>query len=151
MLYRKARISDVEAIHALITYYAGEGLMLARPRVMLYEFIRDFTVAEDQGAVIAAGALHILWADLAEVRALAVAPAYTCRGVGRGLVGTFVREAWELGIPRVFALTYQDVFFHRCGFAVVSKDALPHKVWKECIDCPKFPNCDETAVMMEIK
>ncbi|MHB9095915.1 MAG: N-acetyltransferase [Eubacteriales bacterium] len=150
MLYRKARITDVETIHALITHYAKEGLMLARPRAMLYEFIRDFTVAEENGKVIAAGALHILWEDLAEVRALAVAPEYTKKGVGRGLVQTFVREAWELSIPKVFSLTYQDVFFNKCGFSIVSKETLPHKVWKECIDCPKFPNCDESAVLLEI-
>ncbi|PKM81359.1 MAG: GNAT family N-acetyltransferase [Firmicutes bacterium HGW-Firmicutes-14] len=151
MLYRKARIHDVETIHALITYYAGKGLMLARSRAMMYEFLRDFTVAEDQGNVVAAGALHILWEDLAEVRALAVAPEYAKQGIGRGLVGAFIREAWDIGIPRVFSLTYQAGFFQKCGFSLVSKDVLPHKVWKECIDCPKFPNCDENAVLMEIK
>lgn len=151
MLFRKARIKDVENIHALITHYAGEGLMLARPRGMLYEFIRDFTVGEQNGMVIAAGALHILWEDLAEVRALAVAPEFTDMGIGRGLINTFVKEAWELGIPKVFSLTYQVGFFQKCGFNPVSKDILPHKVWKECIECPKFPNCDENAVIMEIK
>jgi len=150
MLYRKARISDVETIHALIAHYAAEGLMLARPRGMLYEFIRDFTVAEQNGKVVAAGALHILWEDLAEIRALAVAPEYTKRGIGRGLVQTFIKEAWELGIPKVFSLTYQGEFFQKCGFLPVSKEVLPHKVWKECIDCPKFPNCDESAVLLQI-
>lgn len=150
MLYRKARIGDVENIHALITHYAKEGLMLARSRAMLYEFIRDFTVAEDKGIVIAVGALHILWEDLAEIRALAVVPEYTKKGIGRGLVQTFVKESWDLGIPKVFSLTYQDGFFAKCGFAVVSKETLPHKVWKECIECPKFPNCDESAVLLQI-
>lgn len=150
MIYRKARISDAESIHALISYYAQEGLMLARPRGMLYEFIRDFTVAEENGVVIGAGALHILWEDLAEVRAFAVAPEFTKKGVGRAMMNTFIKEAWELGIPKVFALTYQQGFFEKCGFHLVSKDALPHKVWKECIECPKFPNCDEIAVMIEI-
>lgn len=150
MLFRKARIRDVEDIHALITYYAGIGLMLARPRGMLYEFIRDFTVVEENGKVIAVGALHILWDDLAEIRALAVSPDYTKRGIGRGLVETFVKEAWELGIPKVFSLTYQQGFFEKCGFSPVSKDVLPHKVWKECIECPKFPNCDENAVLINV-
>ena len=151
MLFRKARISDVEYIHALITHYAKEGLMLARPRGMMYEFIRDFSVAEVNGTVIAAGALHILWEDLAEIRALAVSPDYLNQGIGRGLVSTFVKDAWDLGIPKVFALTYQPEFFNKCGFNLVSKDILPHKVWKECIDCPKFPNCDENAVLLEVK
>lgn len=151
MYYRKARISDVESIHALITHYADAGLMLARSRAMLYEFIRDFTVGEADGKVIAAGALHILWEDLAEVRALAVAPDYTGKGIGRGLVGTFVEEARELDIPKVFSLTYQPDFFCKCGFSHVSKEILPHKVWKECIDCPKFPNCDESAVLLQVE
>ncbi len=150
MFYRKARISDVEAIHALITYYAGEKLMLARPRAMLYEFIRDFTVAEEDGKLIAAGALHILWDDLAEIRALAVIPEFTRKGIGSGMVTTFVKEAKELGIPKVFSLTYQPVFFQKCGFSLVTKETLPHKVWKECIDCPKFPNCDESAVLLQL-
>jgi len=150
MILRKARIKDVETIHALISHYAAQGLMLARPRGMMYEFIRDFTVAEENGKVIAAGALHILWEDLAEIRALAVDPEYTKRGIGRGLVETFVKESWDLGIPKVFSLTYQQVFFEKCGFAEVSKDILPHKVWKECIECPKFPNCDESAVLLNL-
>lgn len=150
MLFRKARISDVEAIHALITHYANEGLMLARSRAMFYEFIRDFTVAEENGKVLAAGGLHILWEDLAEIRAFAVAPEYAGQGIGRGMVTNFIKEAWELGIPKVFALTYQLGFFEKCGFSLVSKDILPHKVWKECIDCPKFPNCDENAVLFQI-
>lgn len=149
MIYRKARISDVEAIHRLISYYAEKGLMLARPRTMLYEFIRDFTVAEDRGKIAGVGALHILWKDLAEIRALAVDPEYVNQGVGRELVETFKKEAWELGIPRVFTLTYQADFFAKCGFRVISKESLPHKVWKECINCPKFPNCDETAMIWE--
>lgn len=150
VFYRKARIDDVEAIHALITHYAGEGLMLARPRAMIYEFLRDFTVGEENGRVIAAGALHILWEDLAEIRALAVVPEFTKQGVGREMVQTFVKEAGELGIPQIFSLTYQPTFFQKCGFTLVSKETLPHKVWKECIDCPKFPNCDESAVLLNI-
>lgn len=151
MLFRKARISDAEEIHALINHYANEGLMLARSRNMIYEFIRDFTVAEDKGRIIAAGALHILWEDLAEIRALAVAPDYTKKGIGRELVKTFIREAWELAIPKVFTLTYQPGFFEKSGFKSVSKDSLPHKVWKECIECPKFPNCDESSLVIEIE
>lgn len=150
MLFRKARITDVETIHALITHYANEGLMLARSRTMLYEFIRDFTVAEDGGKVVAAGGLHILWEDLAEIRALAVVPGYTKTGIGRGMVENFIKEAWELGIPKVFSLTYQPGFFRKCGFSLVSKEVLPHKVWKECIECPKFPNCDESAVLLDL-
>lgn len=150
MNIRKAKISDVESIHALITHYADEGLMLARSRAMLYETVREFSVAEEDGKIIGAGALHIIWEDLAEVRALAVAPEYKGKNVGRSLVQGFLQEARELGIPRVFSLTYQPVFFEKCGFHPVSKDKLPHKVWRECIDCPKFPNCEETALVAEV-
>jgi len=150
MKYRKAKITDVEPIHSLITYYADQGLMLARPRAMLYESLREFTIAEDQGLVIGAGALNIIWEDLAEIRALAVTPAYTGRGIGRSLVNMFINEARDLAIPRVFALTYQQKFFEKCGFKLIAKELLPQKVWKECVNCPKFPNCEEVAMIIDI-
>ncbi len=149
MKYRKAKITDVEPIHALITDYAEKGLMLARPRTMLYESLREFTVAEDQGQVVGAGSLHIIWEDLAEIRALAVAPGYAKMSIGRSLVNMFIEEACELAIPRVFALTYQQGFFAKCGFQVVAKESLPQKVWKECVNCPKFPNCEEIAMITD--
>ncbi|TEB10815.1 Amino-acid acetyltransferase [Pelotomaculum sp. FP] len=151
MEFVKAKITDVEPIHALINYYAEKGLMLARPRTMLYESLREFTVARDQGKVVAAGSLHIIWEDIAEVRALAVAPEYAKKGVGRKLVDMFIEEAGELGLPRLFALTYQQVFFEKCGFHVVPKESLPQKVWKECVNCPKFPNCEEIAMILDVQ
>lgn len=150
MIMRKAKISDVESIHTLITYYAEQDLMLARSRNMLYENLREFTVAEDQGQIVAAGSLHITWQDLAEIRAMAVTPDYKKKGIGRRLVSKFIEEARELEIPRIFALTYQDGFFAKCGFSIIDKDSLPQKVWKECVNCPKFPNCEEIAMIIEI-
>ncbi len=150
MILRKAKITDVEPIHALITYYADKGLMLPRSRNMLYENLREFTVVEDQGHVIAAGSLHITWKDLAEIRAMAVAPEHAKKGIGRALVGKFIDEARELEAPRLFALTYQDGFFAKCGFRIVEKDSLPQKVWKECVNCPKFPNCEEIAMIIDL-
>ena len=150
MIFRKAKITDVEAIHALITHYADRGLMLARPRSLLYESLREFTVAVDQAQVVAAGSLHIIWEDLAEVRALAVSPGYTGRGIGRKLVKMFLDEAKDLAIPHLFALTYQQEFFARCGFRVVPKESMPQKVWKECVNCPKFPNCEEVAMFYDL-
>lgn len=150
MIMRKAKISDVESIHTLITYYAEQDLMLARSRNMLYENLREFTIAEDQGRIVAAGSLHITWQDLAEIRAMAVTPDYMKKGIGRRLVSKFIEEARELEIPRIFALTYQDGFFAKCGFSVIDKDSLPQKVWKECVNCPKFPNCEEIAMIIEI-
>lgn len=151
MKLRKAKITDIEPIHALISYYADKGLMLARPRSMLYESLREFTVAVDQGQVIGAGSLHIIWEDLAEVRALAIAHDYTCKGIGRSLIKMFLDEARELALPRVFALTYQQTFFEKCGFRAVPKESLPQKVWKECVNCPKFPNCEEVAVVYDLE
>lgn len=150
MKYRKAKITDVEPIHALITSYANKGLMLARPRTLLYESLREFTIAEDHDRVVGAGSLHIIWEDLAEIRAMAVAPDYIGKGIGRGLVDRFIREARELVLPRVFVLTYQQEFFEKCGFKVVAKESLPQKVWKECVNCPKFPNCEEIAMIIDV-
>jgi len=146
---RKARVEDVPRLHRLINAYAERGLMLPRSLSVLYETLRDFTVAENDGHLAGAGALHIVWEDLAEIRALAVSPDYEGRGVGRRLVEELVREAEGMGIKRVFALTYQPGFFERCGFRQVPKESLPHKVWGECINCPKFPSCDEVALVRE--
>ncbi len=144
---RKAKMSDVESIHHLINDYAAKGLMLGRSRNMLYESLREFTVAEEDGAFAGTGALHIIWEDLAEIRALALEPDKTGRGMGRLLVRSLIDEAHALEIKTVFALTYQPAFFEKCGFRIVQKDDMPQKVWKECINCPKFPHCDEVAVV----
>ena len=150
MIIRKASLNDVEAMHQLVNNYAETGVMLSRPRSMLYEYIRDFAVAEIDGEIVGTGALHIMWIDLAEIRALAVRDDYAGQGVGRALVEYFVEEAIKLRIPKVFALTYQPGFFGKMGFSVVEKESLPQKVWKECINCPKFPNCDEICVERNI-
>jgi amino-acid N-acetyltransferase len=150
LLIRKAKISDVEAIHRLINYYAAAGEMLARARATLYEGIREFSVVEIDRQIVAVGSLHILWCDLAEIRALAVDPAYIRRGFGTALVKTFLAEARELELPRVFALTYKPDFFKKCGFREIEKEDLPQKVWQECVNCPKFPDCGESAVIIDL-
>jgi len=151
MILRKAKITDIEIIHGFITHYADLGLMLPRSRSSLYEAIREFTVVEDNNNIIGAGSLHIIWEDLAEIRALAVHPDHQKQGLGRKLVDSFLAEAAELEIPKVFALTYQGPFFQKCGFEFIDKEELPQKVWKECIDCPKFPKCEEVAVIKRLK
>jgi N-acetylglutamate synthase-like GNAT family acetyltransferase len=100
MIYRKAKMADVEAIHGLINKYARLGLMLARSRSSLYECLREYTVVEADGQVIGVGGLHILWADLAEIRSLAIASEYAKMGIGKRLVGFLEEEANELGIPK---------------------------------------------------
>lgn len=140
-------MTDVEAMHSLINNYANMGLMLARSRSSIYEGLREYTVAENQDLIVGVGGLHILWQDLAEVRALAIAPEYAKQGIGRQIVRILEQEARDLELPRLFALTYQPVFFTKCGFREVENKNLPQKVWKECINCPKFPHCDEQAVI----
>lgn len=147
MLYRKATFKDVEAIHKLINDYAEKDLMLARSRNILYETLRDMILAENDGQIVGIGALHLVWDELAEIRALAVAPEFTKTGVGRQIVAKLTDEAAALGVKTLFALTYQPGFFAKQGFHEIPKEKLPHKVWKECINCPKFPNCDEIAMM----
>ena len=151
MEIRKAKLSDTEAIHKLVNHYAKKGLMLARSRSSIYENIRNYSVFEEGEEVVGIGALSILWADLAEIRTLAVWESLSGQGIGRKLVQYFLEEAKELGIERVFTLTYQVEFFEKCGFRVISKENMPHKIWKDCLNCPKFPNCDETLMVIEVE
>jgi len=146
MKLRKARIADVEEMMVLINSNAEEGLMLPRSRNMLYEHIREFLLAEEETQLVGVASLHILWSDLAEIRALAVSSEYKRKGIGTKIVKALEEEAKELGVTKLFALTYQPEFFKYCGYEEVSKDQMPQKVWTECINCLKFPNCDEIAV-----
>lgn len=151
MTIRKARLSDSEAIHKLVNYYAKKGLMLARSRSSIYENIRNYSVMELDGEVVGIGALSILWVDLAEIRTLAVKESLSGQGIGKKLVEHFIHEAKDLGLKKVFTLTYKTEFFQKCGFNVISKDHMPHKIWKDCLNCPKFPNCDEVLMSTEIE
>ncbi|RJE48301.1 MULTISPECIES: N-acetyltransferase [unclassified Dehalobacter] len=149
--YRHAKLSDVEDIINLINYYAEQGLMLPRTRSALYEGIREVIVAVEDDRIVGTGALHITWDDLAEIRALAVDESYRGKGLGRKIVELLLEEAKELHCPKVFTLTYQVDFFKHMGFEITEKDSMPHKVWKECINCVKFPNCDENALILYLK
>ena len=150
MIVEKATIKDAPQIHKLVNSFAERGQMLARPLSEIYENIRDFFVVRENGGVIACAALHISWADLAEVKSLAVDAAHQRRGFGDTLVAACLAEAASLGIATVFCLTYQPVFFGKCGFKEVEKKELPHKVWGECYRCPKFPDCDESAMTFTV-
>jgi amino-acid N-acetyltransferase len=146
-MVRKARISDARAIGGLIDHYARRGLLLPKPLGRIYEALRTFLVWEHDGRVLGCGRLDIVWEDLAEVRSVAVHGGLRGRGIGTVLVEALVEEARELGIPRLFALTYEVKFFNRLGFSVISKQALPHKIWKVCLACEKYERCVEVAVM----
>lgn len=149
---RKARMQDVKAIHKLLMECSGQGLLLPRPLNQLYGHLREFFVIDpDDGAsIVGCCALAIAWDGLAEVRSLAVDESARKMGFGRKLVDACLSEAVTLGIYKVFTLTYQDSFFRKMGFVEVSKDVLPQKVWADCINCPKFPECDEIAMQIEL-
>jgi amino-acid N-acetyltransferase len=145
----KAKISDAGQIHKLINHFADRGEMLARSLSEIYENIRDYYVVRQDDKVAACVALHINWEDLAEVKSLAVTETFQKKGIGDKLVDACLEEATGLGITTVFCLTYTGDFFKKCGFTLVDKSELPHKVWGECYRCPKFPNCDEVALVYQ--
>ena len=145
---RPARVADVPEMANLINFYAAQGLMLSKTEAQLYNNVRDFVVADAGGAIVGCGGLKVTWHNLAEIMALAVAPAYRGRGLGRELVLPLIEEARTLGIPTVFTLTYQIGFFSRLGFQIVPKHTLSQKVWQDCVFCPKQDCCDETAMIL---
>lgn len=149
-MLRKARITDVKEIQKLLTHFANRGDMLSRSLSELYEAIRDFYIVEDSGRLLGVSALHIVWDDLAEIRSVAVAEDAGRKGVGTEVVAACISEARELGLKKLFCLTYKPDFFARFGFTVVDKSQLPHKVWSDCIKCVKFPDCDEIAMVMDL-
>ncbi len=149
-MIRHARIPDARNIHQLLLAFSREGQLLGRSLADIYDAIRDFYVFEENGEILGIGALAICWEDLAEIRSLAVADGQQGRGIGRQIVSTCLDEARELGLKRVFALTYQPGFFKRLGFVDIEKSELPQKVWGDCIKCVKFPDCDEHALAISL-
>ncbi|MEK6813601.1 MAG: N-acetyltransferase [Nitrospirota bacterium] len=149
MSIRPALPRDIPAIYSLLRGYAEKELLLPRSFSELYDSVRDFLVAEEEGQVIGTAALHVTWEGLAELRSLAVAEGFTGRGIGRTLAGTCLADADRMGIQMVFVLTYVPEFFRKLGFRIADKSELPHKVWGDCVKCVKFPDCDEAAMIWE--
>lgn len=151
-MIRKAVIDDVKKIHQLLSDYAKKDLLLARSLSELYDHLRDYFVIEGNGGSGISGvcALGICWEDLAEIRSLAVIEEKHGENYGTQLVKKCLDEAVKLGLSKVFTLTYVPDFFRKQGFREVEKSVLPHKVWADCLQCPKFPECDETAMMIEL-
>ena len=149
-MVRRAKIVDVPAMVKLINSYAQNGIMLGRPMIELYESIRTFVVVERDDKIVACGSLAVIWSDIGEIRTVAVADGYKGLGLGRLMVEALLEDAKELELPKVFCLTYQPGFFKKLGFIDVDKSELPHKVWKDCINCHKFPDCDETSLILDI-
>jgi len=143
----RAKISDVAQMHELINSFADKGEMLPRSLSEIYENVRDYFVIREVERVVACAALHVIWSDLAEIKSVAVAEGSQGQGIGVQLVQACLKEAKELGIPTVFCLTYKPAFFEGLGFSQLDKLELPRKVWGECYRCPKFPDCDEVALI----
>jgi amino-acid N-acetyltransferase len=150
-IVRPAAIGDVPTIYHLLEIYAAKGNLLPRTMSELYRHLRDFFVVESDGKVVACAALEIFTEDLGEVRSLVVDETHERRGLGRLLVDRITDEARTIGLTRLMALTYVPNFFHKLGFRTVSMDTLPEKVWGVCVKCYKYNNCDETAVLKELK
>lgn len=151
MKVEKAKISDVQQMHEMVNKFAERGEMLPRALSEIYEDIRDYFVIRDQkGKVIACVALHISWSDLAEIRTLAVEEGRQDQGLGSMLITACLDEAKQLGLKSIFCLTYKPAFFEKNGFVKVDKMELPRKIWSECFRCPKFPDCDEVALIYQV-
>ncbi len=148
-MIRRATLRDVKSIHRLIAEQAQSGHILARAMSELYSQVKDFIVSEDDGSgeIVGCGALQIVWEDLAEIRSLAVQTEYQGQGVGTALIEALLEESGQMGVSKVFVLTYRPELFQRLGFALMDKSLLPHKIWADCIRCTKFPECDEIALV----
>jgi amino-acid N-acetyltransferase len=118
----------------------------------LYERIRDFFVYVDEPTqeILGCGALNVTWANLGEIRSVAVREGRLKQGVGTAIVQACVEEARALGLEKLFVLTYEEDFFGRFGFERIDKNELPHKVWNVCVNCPHFPDCDEIAMLVTL-
>jgi len=146
----RARVSDAAAIHQMVNHFADKGEMLPRALSDIYENVRDYFVVRDNEQVTACAALHVNWLDLAEIRSLAVDESMQKKGVGSLLIQACLDDAKNLAIPTVFCLTYKPALFEKHGFQLVDKMELPRKVWIECYRCPKFPDCNEVALIRHI-
>ncbi|MEK6727068.1 MAG: N-acetyltransferase [Candidatus Omnitrophota bacterium] len=149
-MIRKARIEDIKKIQGLINSFAAKDLMLPRSLNELYENLRDFWVAEENKKIMGCCALHVSWEDLVEIKSLAVAKNKQKKGYGAAMLSACLNEAKNLGAKNVFVLTYKPEFFKKFGFRKIKHDNLPHKIWAECINCCKFPDCDEIALLKQL-
>ena len=149
-MVRKPKLTEVVSMKVLLDEAADEEQVLARQLPELYENVRDFYVYVDESGLGGLVALHIDMVDLAEVRSLVVRRDLRGRGVGRRLVEAVVAEAELLNIARVYALTRLPGFFGHNGFRVVDRGELPYKVFKDCMRCRLYAECDEIAVVRDL-
>lgn len=133
VLVRPAKTMDVKAIRSLVDSYAAPGQMLAKETVTLYESVQEFIVAEVDGVVVGCGALHILWEDLAEVRTMAVKKEFNRQGIGHKILEAIIARASEVGVEKIFCLTFQTQFFGAHGFEVIEGTPVDSEVYAELL------------------
>ncbi len=150
-MLRRANVKDAQAIFKILQEYAIKGILLPRSLNSIYENIRDFFVYEENGKIVGIGSLHVYWEDLAEIKSLAVLEEYQHKGIGKQIVQKCIEDAKNLGLKKVFALTYVPEFFKKLGFKEADKSEFPQKVWTECIHCVKFNDCKEVPVLLELE
>jgi len=142
----KAKINDVDQLLNIVNDYASTGVMLPRSHDEVLQNLRDYFVAHSQGKVVAVTSLHIYTDRLSEIKALAVSKEFQHQAIATKLVKRCIKEAKDLGLTSVFALTYVQPFFETLGFIVSDKNKLPEKIWKECNKCLKKDSCDEICM-----
>ncbi len=147
---RSASAGDVEEIFSLLKPFAEKHIILDRSRDNIFQHLQEFLVAEYDGGLAGVACVHVYSESLAEVRSLVVKPEHQKHGVGRLLVEGCEQWAKELGVAKLFALTYVTGFFSSLGYRVVSKESLPQKVWTVCVHCDRFSHCDEIAVEKDL-
>ncbi len=149
-MIKRANVKDAKEIFGILQKYAVKGILLPRSLNSIYEHIRDFFVYKEEGKIVGVVSLHIYWEDLAEIKSLAVLEEFQRKGVGKALVKKCIEDAKELGVEKVFALTYVPGFFEKLGFKITDKSEFPQKVWTECIHCVKFNDCKEIPVLLKL-
>ncbi len=149
-MIRNAKVSDASVIQSLVNSYAKNGEMLSLSLNDIYERIYEFVLWIENNEAVGVCALHSTWGDMAEIRSLAVKPEYLRKGIGGKLVNNLLERAKDMGFTKVFALTYRQDFFMSLGFLITDIENLPKKIWTDCLKCVKYPDCDETAVIIDL-
>ena len=147
---RPANEQDVPGIQVLLNHYAAQGDLLPRTKTDIIRQLEHFRVVDNGEHIIACGSLENFTPELAEIRSLMVRKGLKGLGLGRKIVATLIGMAEQRQVKRLMALTYVPDFFHRLGFKTVDKNIFPEKVWGICVNCYKFENCDEIAVLKEL-
>jgi len=147
---RSAQVNDVERIASIIAHHAVQGVMLPRSVGALTSSLDTYVVADEAGKVVGCGGLDVYTPESAEIYGLATAPDGSPPGTGKAIVQALVARARKEKIAKVFALTLAPGFFSKLGFKTVAHTDLPLKVWKDCVACPKYGNCDEIAMVLEL-